>query len=362
MLNSSTLSDNIDQQMRLLAAYMTDPGFRPLIDEKLPTAIDLSYRMFDTDPALVATLAMERVLFPGRESLPPRERLAAYRAADFERLLKPALSRSPIEVTVVGDVTEDMATRAVAATFGALPPRPALAPPPEGAGPFRYFPKSLPPPVSETHRGPADKAAAVLVWPLWVAGPERRREEYAVHLLRSILETRLLRQVRVVMGKVYAPSVGISTPDDADQGILSVGLEAAPDEIRPLVEATRAMAGDLAKGAISQEELDAARTPMLASADQAQSDNAAWASIVAHAGADRAALRELTGLRADLEALTLDEVRRAAATWLAPAPMLARALPPSPGGARTGGTGPRVTNRRPPQLLPPFGKGGGRPG
>lgn len=329
MLSSSTLSDNVDQQMHLLAAYMTDPGFRPLIDEKLPTAIDLSYRMFDTDPSFVATLALERALFPGRESMPPRERLAAYRAADFERMLKPVLTRSPVEVTIVGDVTEDSAKRAVAATFGALPPRPALPPLPEGKGPFRYFPGRLPPPVTEIHRGPADKAAAVLVWPLWVASPERRREEYSVHLLRSILETRLLRQVRVVMGKVYAPSVGLATPDDADQGILTIVLEAAPDDIRPLVDAARGVAGDLARGAISQEELDAARTPLLASADQAQSENGAWASIISHAGADRAALRELTGFRSDLEALTIDDIRRAAATWLAPAPVLSRAIPAS---------------------------------
>jgi zinc protease len=329
MLSSATLSDNVDQQMRLLAAYMTDPGFRPLIDEKLPTALDLSYRMLDSDPALVATLALERALFPGRESLPPRDRMAAYRAADFERMLKPALTRSPVEVTIVGDVTEDAATRAVATTFGALPPRPALPPPPEGKGPFRYFPERLPPPVTETHRGPADKAAAVLAWPLYVASPERRREEYAIHLLRSILETRLLRQVRVVMGKVYAPAVGLATPDDADQGALTVTLEAAPEELPPLVEAARGVARDLAKGAISREELDAARTPVLASADQAQRENASWASIIAHSGADRAALRELTGFRSDLEALTLDDVRRAAATWLTPAPMLSRALPVS---------------------------------
>lgn len=327
LLSSGTLSDNVDQQMRLLTAYMTDPGFRPLIDEKLPTALDLSYRMLDTDPTLVATLALERALFPGRESLPPRDHLAAYRAADFERMLKPALTRSPVEVTIVGDVTEAVAKRAVATTFGALPPRPALPPLPEGKGPFRYFPERLPPPVTESHRGPADKAAAVLAWPLYVASPERRREEYAIHLLRSILETRLLRQVRVVMGKVYAPSVGLATPDDADQGALTVTLEAAPEEISPLVEAARGVAGDLAKGAISQEELDAARTPVLASADQAQRENASWASIIAHSGADRAGLRELTGFRSDLEALTLDDVRRAAATWLTPTPMLSRALP-----------------------------------
>ncbi len=329
LLNTSTLSDNVEQQMRLLAAYMTDPGFRPLIDEKLPTALDLSYRTFDTDPSFVATLALERVLFPGRESLPPRERLAAYRAADFERLLKPALTRSPVEVTVVGDITEDLAKRAVATTFGALPPRPALPPPPEGKGPFRFFPERLPPPVTETHRGPADKAAAVLAWSLYVANPERRREEYAIYLLRSILETRLLRQVRMVMGKVYAPGVGLATPDDADQGILTVTLELAPDEIGSLVDAARGVAGDLAKGAISQEEVDAARTPVLASADQALRDNGAWASIIAYSGADRGGLRELTGLRSDLEALTLDDVRRSAATWLTPAPMLSRALPAS---------------------------------
>jgi zinc protease len=285
--------------------------------------------MVDTEPAFVATLALERALFPGRESLPARERMAAYRAADFERMLKPALTRSPVEVTIVGDLTEETAKRAVAATFGALPARPPLPPLPQGEGPFRYFPERLPPPVTETHRGPADKAAAILAWPLWVASPERRREEYSVHLLRSILETRLLRRVRVAMGKVYAPSVGLAIPDDADQGILTVVLEAAPDDIRPLVEAARGVAGELAGGAISQEELDAARTPLLASADQALGENGAWASMIAHSGNDRSALRELTELRSDLESQTIEDVRRAAATWLKPAPVLARAMPQS---------------------------------
>jgi len=329
MLSSSTLSDNVEREMRLLAAYMTDPGFRPLIDEKLPTALDFSYRLFSTDPSSVASLALERALFPGRESLPPRERLAAYRAADFERMLKPALTRSPVEVSIVGDIGEQAAIQAVATTFGALPRRPDLPPPPAGPGPFRYFPERLPAPVTETHKGPADKAAAVLTWPLYVATPERRPEEYSLHLLRSILETRLLRQVRAVMGKVYAPAVAMDTPDDADQGVLSVGLEASPEDLDALVEAALGVAGELARGRIGQEELDAARTPILATADQAVRDNASWASALTYAGQKPVAMRELTDLRADLEALTLDDIRRAAATWLTPRPMVARALPAS---------------------------------
>ncbi|HYD37485.1 MAG TPA: insulinase family protein [Allosphingosinicella sp.] len=326
-LKSSTLTDNLDQELRLLAAYMTDPGFRPLIDEKLPTALDMSYRMLGSNPPLVASLALERAAFPGRESLPPREHIAAYRAADFERMLKPALTQSPIEITIVGDVAEEDARRAVASTFGALPRRPPLVPLADGAGPFRHFPDPLPAPVTTTHDGASDKAAAILAWPLFVASPERRREEYAIQLLRSIFETRLLQEVRVTMGKVYAPSVAVDTPDHADQGVLVAALEATPAELDTLVEAARRVARELAEGAVRADEVDAARTPILASADQAQSDNSAWASVIAFAASDRAALRELTAVREDFEALTVDDVRRAAAVWLARAPLVSRALP-----------------------------------
>jgi zinc protease len=326
-LRSSTLTDNVEPEMRLLAAYMTDPGFRPLMDEKLPTAIDMSYRMLGTNPLMMATVALERAAFPGRESLPPREQIEAYRAADFERMLKPVLTQSPIEVTIVGDIGEAEARRAVATTFGALPRRPALAPPPGGPGPFRHFPDPLPAPVTQTHQAAADKAAAILAWPLWVANPERRPEEYAVQLLRSIFETRLIHRVRVVMGKVYAPSVTADTPDHADQGVLLASLEASPGELDALIEAARTVARELAGGAIAAEEVDAARMPMLASIGQAQRDNGAWASVIAYATRDMAAMRELTGVRQDLEALTVEDVRRAAAAWLARAPMVSRALP-----------------------------------
>jgi len=327
MLKNSTLGENLDAEMRLLAAYMTDPGFRPLMDEKLPTALDLTYRMLQTDPTLVAQVALERAVFPGRESLPPREHIAPYRVADFERMLRPALTESPIEVTIVGDVTEEQAKRAVAATFGALPSRPALAPPPPGADPFRHFPAQLPPPVTAIHDGPGDKAAAVLAWPLWVASPERRQEEYAIVLLRSIYETRLLRRIRVAMGKAYAPSVTADTPDHADQGVLVATLEATPSEVGLLVDTARKVAAELANGDIEQAELDAARTPLLATADEATRDNATWATVITYAGEDEAGLREVTGLRADLEALTLEDVRRAAAAWLKAMPAMSRALP-----------------------------------
>ena len=173
VLNSSTLTDNVDQEMRLLAAYMTDPGFRPLIDEKLPTALDLSYRMLGTDPPMRRhRRARAGGVFPGRESLPPREHIAAYRAADFERMLKPVADpvadrgddrrrhhRGGGQARGGGDLR-----RAAAAPGAALRRRTAPA---RSATSRSLCRRRSPRPTT----GPADKAAAVLAWPLYVATP-----------------------------------------------------------------------------------------------------------------------------------------------------------------------------------------------
>jgi zinc protease len=175
LLNASTLTNQTAGELRLLAAYMTDPGFRPTIDEKLPTAIDFAYRYLRTEPGAVAMDAMERKVFPGMGNLPPREEMERWQARDFERLLKPALTAAPIEVTIVGDLTEQQAIDAVASSFGALPRRAPL--PDRPRLPFRRFPDTLPPPITAFHQGPKDKGAAILIWPLYTATPERRMEE-----------------------------------------------------------------------------------------------------------------------------------------------------------------------------------------
>ena len=142
---------------------------------------------------------------------------------------------------------------------------------------------------------------------------------------------RLLHQVRVVMGKVYSPSVSNIMIDQADQGYISAAVEATPADIDSLVEATRKLAAELAGGAITQEEVDAARQPLMASNDQALRQNGPWAAVLSHSLRNPDALFELTRYRADLEALTLEDVRKAAATWLAGTPVIARALPKAAG-------------------------------
>lgn len=332
-LSSSTLANQVPQQMQLLAAYMTDPGFRSLMDDKLPTTIDYMYRAYRTSPNMVAIEALESAIYPDKPSLPPREVMAAYDVDDFEKLLRPVLTGAPIEVTVVGDMDESYAVNAVAQTFGALPKRRPLGPP-SGEGPFRRFPNSLPGPIKARHEGPPEKAAAILVWPLWVATPSRRSEEYAVLLLAQIYETRLLREVRVGMGKVYSPTVSAVTPDDSDEGYLAVSLDSVPADIDLLTSAARRIARELASGTISQAELDAARDPMIAARLQAQNRNEAWAGILAASLRHPEAMDELLAFERQLRDLSLEDVRKAAAKWIARDPIMSTAYPAAAAGTR----------------------------
>jgi zinc protease len=327
-LSSSPMWDQVQGELQLLAAYMTDPAFRPDLDNKMPTALDFVYRYLRTDPMAVADDALEQKLFAGLGTLPPKEVAIGWHAADFARLLKPALTQSPVEITIVGDTLEKDAVAAVAKTFGALPARSEL--PSAAAGAVRRFPANLPDDVIAFHQGPQEKAAAIVMWPLYTAAPERRKEEHALSVLSGIFRERLFHEARVRMGKVYEADVANPMPDHGDQGFIAAQIQATPGDLDPLVGVARRIAADLAAGNIRQDELDRARQLLVAERTPMQKENAAWAGVLSHESEDPHALDDLLLYPAQMAALTLDDVRKAAATWLKREPVVARSLPQGP--------------------------------
>jgi zinc protease len=326
MFSSSPMWDQIDGELQLLAAYMTDPGFRPDLDAKLPTAVDFIYRFMKTDPMAVANDALDQKLFPGLGTMPPRDIVVGWHAADFQRWLKPALTQSPVEITIVGDIAEAAAVAAVGNTFGALPARPPLAAS-SGPGAVRRFPADLPQEITAFHQGPREKAAAIVLWPLYVAAPERRKEEYALELLAGIFRERLFQEARVKMGKVYETDVANPMPDHGDQGWIGAQIQGAPADLDALIGVARRIAADLAAGGIRQDELDRARQLLVAARKPMLTQNAPWAGLLSHVGEDPRALDDLLLYQSQMTVLTLDDVRAVAGTWLKRAPMVVRSLP-----------------------------------
>ena len=326
VIMAKTWPRDLEAQLQVLAAYLTDPAFGAVLDEKIPTAIDMGYRAAAANPFAAVADAVEEKLFPDRKSMPARAIVDKLRAADLGALLGPVLKQAPLEITIVGNVPEKQLRRMVADTFGALPARAPLNAA-AGETPFRLFPSILPGRIDTTHEGAPDKAVAALIWPLYVAEPARRAEEYALDLTSAIFQMRVLQRLRGQMGKVYSPMVFNNMPDHGDQGVLTAAVEGAPGEVDALLAAVRAVAADLAGGGISQDELDQAREPLLASKRQTAESNATWANMLAVSYRHPEAIEETLRFEKQMRAIGLDAVRGAAARWLKPEPLVAVALP-----------------------------------
>ena len=341
VLQGNTNPTDLDVEMQILGAFVTDPGFHHAIDAKLPTAVDLMERAAKTSPEFAVSQALNLAVAPdGVYVTPPREQLLAINAATFQRLFKPALTQAPLEVTIVGDVTEDHAVDAVARTLGALPARAAT----DRVRPDTFFlryPKVAPPVIHTTYQSSEDKAVVSLLWPLYVAEPKRRREEYALNILTAVMDDAIRHRVRTQMGKSYAPQVSMASPDAADQGAINAVIETTATDANAVAEAARETTADLAAHGISQEAFEAARKPLLDSIPNRMEDIDWWAGGLDGSAGNYEILREFIDYKADMESVTLDDVNRYAKTWLTQTPIIVIATPAPPGiTASTGAKAP----------------------
>jgi zinc protease len=325
-LQASTRPADLETQLQLTAAMLTDPGFRDDFAGLRRQAIDQLYRAYRTQPATVASLALLETVAPGSpRGLPPREVMEALTTADFERIYRPVLTGAPLEVTVVGDMAEDDIIRLAAATVGALPPR---APGGDADGePFLLRFGEARPVVEAVHEGAPDQAVFMATWPLFVAEPARRREQRALELLRAILQDRIRDEVREALGAAYSPGVRLSFEDSGDQGALTVQVVTSPGDVERVREAVRRVVAQGAAGGLSQADLDNARGPVLARIADDRATNSWWYGVINGSARKPRKLDDALGWEADYRGMTLDEVRSAAATWLAGPPFEVVASP-----------------------------------
>jgi zinc protease len=330
VLEGETRVSDLDTQLQLMTAFLTDPGFRPELDAQLPTVIGYAFRQLKVDPDTVANKALQDALpRPNPFETPTEAEAARMRSADFARLLGPALKTDALEVTIVGDIDEDTVVKALAKTLGAIPPRVrrnAALP----GGPRLRYPTTPPPPIHVTHEGPADKASVVLTWPLYVWDPSKVREQRADELLGAIVQDELIETVRRQLGKTYSPSVRVSLNRGGDQGQLTVQLTTAPDDTQAVIDATRKIVAKYAAGGVTSEALERVRQPVLDGGQTRDINVVWWLDTLDGSWAHPDQIDAANSWQSDYSGITLDEVQAEAKRWLNQTPWIAVASPKSP--------------------------------
>ncbi len=318
-------------ELQVVAAFLTDPGFRPDLERRIPLLADAADKTNRIEPLRAAQIALNASLPPPHVADPPsREAYAAVKASDVAAALRPALTTAPLEVTVVGDVDEAVVVDALSRTLGALPARAAAMRERPDAEVTRY-PPAPPPPIRVTHQGLRDKAAVLAVWPLFVWEPARQREARALTLLREVLSEALRTEIRERLGITYTPSIGLSLERGGDQGSLSVAVQTGPEQAEAARLAVLAVAGRFARDGVTAAELEKVRKPLLDDTARRQEQNGWWLSTLDGSWAFPYKLEQQRTWLPDYTGLTAAEVGAAARRWLAAEPLTAVALPaPSP--------------------------------
>ena len=325
-LNSTTKPEDLDLDLQLLTAYLTDPGFRPEVNSRIPTEAENIFRVGRTDPNFILTLTRQNAMAaPIAVAYPTQEQMAAMRVEDFRRVLEPSLRNDALEVTIVGDVSEARALQAVAATLGAVPARARTSHIRPNA-PVVRFPRPMPPPITVRHDGPPDKAIVSLTWPLFVWTPERSRDSKVIDLLSLLVSDRLTTDIRERLGSSYSPRANISLDPGGDEGSLMVDIQTNPGAAAQVNTEVRRIAAQLAAGDFTAADLERARRPLLDFGASRQLGNEWWVQTLNGSWAHPDQLADANRW-SDYSAITLDELRAAARRYLSAEPLTITVLP-----------------------------------
>jgi zinc protease len=299
----------------LLAAAISDPGYRPQGEAQYRRNIENYFASLDATPDSALGNNLGRIVADGdpRFTLQPKE---AYLGLTFARLkaaIGDRLAHGALELAIVGDFDPDKTIALVAKTLGALPPREAQ---------FNAYEANRTRPFTADrslrvvrHSGPADQAVVRMSWP--TEDDSNFEDSLRLELLQRVVQVELTDDLREKLGATYSPGV------NADQsrtwrgyGTFNIAAPVAASQVEPARQAMLATIQRLAAEPVDADTLLRARQPLLEAYDNALKTNAGWLSLADDAQREPDQIARFVAAKARLAAITPTELQAVAARFL----------------------------------------------
>lgn len=316
-LSAMTSPADLRDQLRLIAAYLRQPGWDPNPVVRARSAQLLSQSAYDSSPDGILSRDLEGRMRAGdpRWTAPTAAEIQALTPAAFRQFWEPRLAAGPLEVQVFGDIDTAQAITLIQNTIGALPPRTPLQPQP---GPALPFAAHVAQPVLLTHGGQDNQAAAVIAWPTG-GGTANIADARRLDILSAIFTDRLFEQLRGRAGASYSPSVQSDWPIGNPGGGRFVAIgKVAPANLPLFFRLAREIAADLVAHPVSADELQRVLVPMRESVLRASTGNTFWLQRLEGGTYDPSRLAALRGILSDVQSTTAADLQAVAARYLRP--------------------------------------------
>jgi zinc protease len=315
VVRSSTTPGDLLLDLQLLAAKLTDPGFRPESLRQVRKGIDQLYLSFEHTANGPMATEVANLLANGdpRFGLPSKDALLSLTLDDVRQWVAPQLAHGPLEIAIVGDIDLDATVQAVAKTLGALPKRetkPAFVDLRRVTFPPKPFNKSY------TISSEIPKGLIAVYWPTTDESDIHRTRR--LNILAGILSDRLRATIREKLGGTYSPSATSFTSDTfPGYGYISASVDVEPAMAEKIINAVIELADDLAEHGVTQDELTRAKEPLLTAVRQSVRDNGYWlGSVLARAQEKPEVLDWARSRMTDLESTKVEEISALAKEYL----------------------------------------------
>ncbi|RPF70881.1 M16 family metallopeptidase [Aurantiacibacter spongiae] len=313
--SGTTTPDDLAMQMKVSAAYLTDPGFRPEADARFSGVIDAVWQQLLSQPAQLFSLSSGGLVSDDpRFQMPTLEQLGAVRGADLRQSFAEATANGALEIGIVGDIDPDTAIAAVANSFGELPDR-ALDFPDYADMRAVAFKPASDEPVTIVHTGQADQALVGSIWR--TRDDSDYREAVGLGLLQQLVQLKALAKLREEIAATYSPLVSENTSSDfTDYGTLSVAAVVAPEEVDEVQDLIPAIAAELRDAPVDDDLLLRARQPVIEGIRTSREQNGFWLGVVADAQSEADRLDRVRNQLETVESFTPAELQALAQEYL----------------------------------------------
>jgi zinc protease len=241
----------------VICAYLMDPGFRAEPYDEFMAELPRMYENLDKGTAGPLNL-FNRKLYSDdlRFGIPDRNMVESYLLDDIKSFLVPQLESGPLQIALIGGISVDTMKKALARTFGLLPPRHERTPHPERlkVAPLKSGIKINKPIETET------KVATLrIVFPTTDGIDAKTRRK--LYFLSEVIDEGLRVEVRENKGAAYSPSsqshVSRIFPG---LGWIQIDVECDPSKVDEVTNTCFKVTEALVKKGVKEEDVKRIRT------------------------------------------------------------------------------------------------------
>jgi zinc protease len=308
-----TVSDQVETLFQLYHAHLADPGFRE-------DAHALAMHQLEQELDALAHTIQGGMVFHGsrflaggdnRFGLPAFDILKKSSLDDVRQWVGWAINKSPLELSIVGDMDVDAVIELAALYLGNLSPREGaettddrLPRFPEGQTLHLDVPTRIP-------QGMATVAFPTIDY--WDIHTNRR-----LSVLSEIFTDRMRQHIRETMGAAYS-YYAYNDPSRAYPGfgMLNAVVMIDPEDAATVIDAVKDIAGELAADGVSPDDVMRAVNPILTSIAETVKTNAYWLNTVLKTSSRHPELLDWSrAIQTDYAAVTPEEVSILARQYL----------------------------------------------